>query len=148
MSQSKSAQNSKQTKTRTKKAKFKYDNISHVTSLPFISSKQGIPGRNWFDIKPTGDYGKDCEAGKVAAIMLFKAMRDDKEEYTGGDLQQIVLALASRDLQENGKGLIVGFFSYLDFCLRVTATRHASKLDELNYDDLIAEFESYLGGKS
>ena len=117
--------------------KFHKD-ISKVTSLPFITTSKNKSGRNWFDIPVTGDYAIDCNTGSICASMLIKAMRDDDKDISPGTLQSIVLSLLDRsESHDELTGIIVGFFSNLDYCLRHVAKNAGSDLDNITYDQLI-----------
>lgn len=84
--------------------------------LPFVkvNPEADIHERvNWFAVQSTGDYVLDCKVGTDCAYALIKHLRQGSErEGTNSILTHIVLSMLKRDdLQDEAKGLLVGFMS-------------------------------------
>lgn len=120
---------------RSTKSEMKYRNSrsNDLNRLPFTN-------KSYWDVPATGGYQGGCEAGKYAAIAYLKYLRT-QEDYGGGTLQHIVLAMldqaARRDDDHSFKGQVVGFFSTLNEALHSYA-RSAAQLDDYSESDLAA----------
>jgi hypothetical protein len=90
----------------------KYSSITEVTQLPFVrdytkeEKKTGRIGRNFWSVKPTGDYLTDCETGHEYAAYAYAYMQNGRMNV----LAQIVFDIMQHGDAERDKGLIVGFF--------------------------------------
>lgn len=85
-------------------------------NLPFVkvNPKADIDERvNWFAVQSTGDYHLDFQAGADCAYALIKYLRHGHESMGAHYLMSnVVLSMLKRDdLQDEAKGLVVGFMS-------------------------------------
>jgi hypothetical protein len=90
-------------------------------NLPFVkvNPKADIDNRvNWFAVQSTGDYGLDCDVGRQCAYALIKHLRQGSESMGAHYLlSNVGLAMLKRDdLQNEAKGLLVGFMSTIGLC--------------------------------
>ena len=81
------------------------------TKKELAESKGLLRGRNFWNVSPSGDYGKDCETGYTYGAMTYAYMKANRPY--GGTLGTIVLGMMKSDADRD-KGLIVGFFSFFD----------------------------------
>jgi hypothetical protein len=88
--------------------------LPETESLPFVKRKQPDRrkggGYDYWAVKPSGNYGQDCETGRGYAQMLLPSLK-----YNAGInmLGSIVLDMIQAGPDENGKGLIIGFMAEL-----------------------------------
>jgi hypothetical protein len=90
-------------------------------NLPFVkvNLKYDIDNRvNWFAVQSTGHYGLDCEVGRQCAYALIKHLRQGSESMGAHSLlSNVALAMLKRDdLQNEAKGLLIGFMSTIGLC--------------------------------
>jgi hypothetical protein len=90
-------------------------------NLPFVkvNPKADVDNRvDWFAVQSTGHYGLDCEVGRECAYALIKHLRQGSESMGANYLlSNVVLAMLKRDdLQNEAKGLLVGFMSTIGLC--------------------------------
>jgi hypothetical protein len=90
-------------------------------NLPFVkvNLKADVDDRvNWFAVQSTGHYGLDCDVGTQCAYALIKHLRQGSESMGAHSLlSNVALAMLKRDdLQNEAKGLLVGFMSTIGLC--------------------------------
>ena len=88
----------------------------------FVDSKRGRL-RCWWNVKPTGDYGKDCQTGRQFALEYLAFEQRDKGGP--GGLQYIVEAMP-RELT----GVEIGFLSMVSWAAGAGAYRAMVKVLE------------------
>lgn len=109
----------KSEKEKKERKKFKDDikqSIAKLKALPFVAdikdknevSKRG-KGRDFWDIRPTGDYIIDCNTGRQYGALALKFMR---EEGDTPFLTQIVFDMMKNTNSKN-KGIEVGFLHFI-----------------------------------
>lgn len=86
----------------------------------------GKKGRNFWDVVPSEDYGKDCQIGNNLALEYLQNRRECGPN-TSGFLQQIVGSMP-RDLT----GLEIGFFTLISFAAE-QGVQEAERLSEYWY---------------
>lgn len=81
-----------------------------ITGLPFVkdSPRGSSEPRNWWSVKPSGDYVEECNTGQRYAALFFQV---DKETLNAGGfslLGQVVMGMIRAG---DTNGIVVGFFS-------------------------------------
>jgi hypothetical protein len=52
--------------------------VVEITDLPFVKKRTGRMDKNCFwDVKPTGDYVKDCQTGATYGALALEFMKKD-----------------------------------------------------------------------
>ncbi|GGH53142.1 hypothetical protein GVY41_09075 [Frigidibacter albus] len=83
-----------------------------LLSLPFVRNtsraeqRAGLPPRLFWSVKPSGDYGRDCDTGSAYAIQALDYMAEHRMPHL---MQWAVLDMI-RHVQER-TGIEVGFLS-------------------------------------
>lgn len=94
---------------------------SLYSSLPFFASRRPKKGqlgnRNFWSVKPSGDYFQDCKTGQAYALLFLEA----EEVSDCGTLLQCVVADMPRDAAFTG--LEVGFMEVIGFAATAGAFR-------------------------
>ena len=95
--------------------------VSLYGSLPFFAPRKPKKGqlgnRNFWSVKPTGDYLKDCRTGQAYALQFLAA----EEASDCGTLLQNVVADMPRDTAFTG--LEIGFMEIIGFAATAGADR-------------------------
>lgn len=97
---------------------YSFPKKPEITDLPFVSDSkarmgpQNPKGRSFWDVRPTGDYGKDCATGGEYALAALRYAHD-------ADCKQAISwAIQSMPGYDNSSGIEVGFSSTIaDYAL-------------------------------
>ncbi|WP_146041847.1 hypothetical protein [Azospirillum argentinense] len=86
---------------------------SGIASLPFVYD--GLAGRRWWIVKPTGDYMEDGRTGELYGLAFLDLLAQQEERLAR-------LSFILRDMQavQDRSGIAVGFISVLDDALRLS----------------------------
>ncbi len=82
-----------------------------ITKLSFVEDTPD--GRNFWAVKPTGDYAEDCRLGTDLGIELLAYERQHKHDWGGPAVLNLVLVAISEECEEDQKGIMVGLAGIL-----------------------------------
>jgi len=123
-------------------------NLDHVEAHQLLrkSLLRGKPGDTckYWGLPARGGYSGGCMAGKAAAKIYVKFLRNHNRGYGGSSLQHIALDMLSGKRESDSlRGQAVGFFSIIDQIV-VWASRQMEKLDDVTFESIAQEIDKGL----
>ena len=83
-----------------------------IGQLPFVSSSRAGSGRDFWNVRPTGDFSQDCYIGEAfgRAALAYIRQRPSDDPLPGW-----LLGIVAREIARKGddSGIVTGFFGII-----------------------------------